>query len=181
MGHVPTRPQTILMNSRRSMVSPPPQVGAPKEYQIIDGGLLPASHLKGRTAHVRFGSKADIGLAPADVRSSPKSGHCRTTVQCPRFIRRGAHALSRRLNLHDSRLCTVRTTRIVKAFWYALLTSTESLDTPRLPILRIDIRSWRELRALPVERTSAFGAAAPAAWRCLSRPSRPQLSSVERG
>jgi hypothetical protein len=25
--------------------------------------------------HVRFGSKADIGLAAADVRYSPKSGH----------------------------------------------------------------------------------------------------------
>jgi hypothetical protein len=31
MGHVPTRPQTILMNSRRSMVSPPSQVGVQKK------------------------------------------------------------------------------------------------------------------------------------------------------
>jgi hypothetical protein len=28
-----------------------------------------------RAAHVRFGSKADIELAAADVRYSPKSGH----------------------------------------------------------------------------------------------------------
>jgi hypothetical protein len=50
------------MNSRRSMVSPPSQVGVPKEYQIIDGELLPASHLKGGVPHVRFGSKADMTL-----------------------------------------------------------------------------------------------------------------------
>src|SRR6516164_2467648 len=71
------------------------------------------------------------------------------------------------LNVHDFRLCTIGTTRIVKACWYVLLTSldnsetptisekpmrcimslkklelTGSLDTPRLPILRIDIRSF---------------------------------------
>jgi hypothetical protein len=33
-----------------------------------------------RAAHVRFGSKADIGLPLAHVRFTPKSGHCRTTV-----------------------------------------------------------------------------------------------------
>jgi len=34
-------------------------------------------------AHVRFGSKADIGLPPGDVRFAPKSGRCRATVGCP--------------------------------------------------------------------------------------------------
>jgi hypothetical protein len=29
-----------------------------------------------RAAHVRFGSKADIGLALVDVRFTPESGHC---------------------------------------------------------------------------------------------------------
>jgi hypothetical protein len=38
---------------------------------------------KASHANVRCGSKADIGLAPADVRFTPKSGHCRATVGCP--------------------------------------------------------------------------------------------------
>ena len=33
--------------------------------------------------NVRFGSKADIGLSPVDVRFTPRSGHCRTTLGCP--------------------------------------------------------------------------------------------------
>jgi hypothetical protein len=33
--------------------------------------------------YVRFGSKADIGLAAADVRFTPKSGHCRARLGCP--------------------------------------------------------------------------------------------------
>jgi hypothetical protein len=33
--------------------------------------------------NVRSGSKADIGLAPVDVRYSPKSGHGRVLAECP--------------------------------------------------------------------------------------------------
>jgi hypothetical protein len=46
-----------------------------------------------QVAHVRFGSKADIGLAPADVRFTPKSGHCRTTLGCPLFAKKQTNAL----------------------------------------------------------------------------------------
>jgi hypothetical protein len=35
-----------------------------------------------RTANFRFGSKADIGLSPVDVRYSPKSGHGRVLAEC---------------------------------------------------------------------------------------------------
>jgi hypothetical protein len=38
------------------------------------------------SVNVRFGSKADIGLPPVDVRFTPESGHCRTTVGCPRVL-----------------------------------------------------------------------------------------------
>src|SRR5215469_6189961 len=59
MGHVPARPQTILMNSRRSMASlrPKGHTGAPERYQIIDGELLPASHLKGEFPMSALGQK----------------------------------------------------------------------------------------------------------------------------
>jgi hypothetical protein len=33
--------------------------------------------------NVRFGSKADIGLAPVDVRYSPKSGHSSALIKRP--------------------------------------------------------------------------------------------------
>jgi hypothetical protein len=33
------------------------------------------TRVRGAARHVRFGSKADIGLSPVDVRYSPKSGH----------------------------------------------------------------------------------------------------------
>jgi multidrug transporter EmrE-like cation transporter len=36
----------------------------------------------GKTADVRFGSKADIGLAAVDVRFTPESRHCPATVEC---------------------------------------------------------------------------------------------------
>jgi hypothetical protein len=38
---------------------------------------------------VRFGSEADIGLAVVDVRFTPKSGHCRTTLGCPLCAKSG--------------------------------------------------------------------------------------------
>ena len=36
-----------------------------------------------RPVNVRFGSKADIGLASVDVRFTPKSGHGRVLAECP--------------------------------------------------------------------------------------------------
>jgi len=37
--------------------------------------LITKSNLADLETYVRFGSKADIGLAAADVRFTPKSGH----------------------------------------------------------------------------------------------------------
>jgi hypothetical protein len=38
---------------------------------------------------VRFGSKADIGLAQVDVRFTPESGHCSAQSQCPLCAKSG--------------------------------------------------------------------------------------------
>src|SRR5215469_4497672 len=93
MGHVPARPQTILMNSRRSMASlrPKGHTGAPEKYQIIDGELLPASHLKGEFPMSALGQKrtsqsvwpmsalppkADIHPQSANARLVASKRHC---------------------------------------------------------------------------------------------------------
>jgi len=47
-----------------------------------------------RASNVRFGSKADIGLSPVDVRYSPKSGHGRVLTECPLCARSGHRAIS---------------------------------------------------------------------------------------
>ena len=36
-----------------------------------------------RHSHVRFGSKADMGSAPGDVRFTPESGHADLRVKVP--------------------------------------------------------------------------------------------------
>ena len=43
--------------------------------------------------HVRFGSSADIGVCPHDVRFTPESGHQRLTPSCPLWANRQHHAL----------------------------------------------------------------------------------------
>jgi len=47
-------------------------------------------------SNVRFGSQADIGLTPVDVRYSPKSGHWRTSVGCPLCANNGLMQCSKR-------------------------------------------------------------------------------------
>jgi hypothetical protein len=37
--------------------------------------------------YVRFGSKADMAACPINVRFTPKSGHCRTTLGCPLWVK----------------------------------------------------------------------------------------------
>ena len=60
-------------------------------------GPKPASKsLPQRTANVRFGSKADIGLAAADVRFTPKSGHRPARWQCPLWAKSGLMHCSNR-------------------------------------------------------------------------------------
>jgi hypothetical protein len=80
-GHAPTKPETIFMNSRRCMAFLPREghFRRLEEYQITALALC----LWSQAANVRFGSKADIGLAPVDVRSTPKSGHSLKRQACP--------------------------------------------------------------------------------------------------
>jgi hypothetical protein len=48
----------------------------------VDQGLA-LSGLSRVRRDVRYGSKADIAPVKCDVRFTPKSGHCRTTLGCP--------------------------------------------------------------------------------------------------
>jgi hypothetical protein len=73
-----------LMNCRRPQYDLFPRLKKIflKFSTIFKGELCAALQQNGR-ANVRLGSKTDIGLAPIDVRFTPKSGHCRATVGCP--------------------------------------------------------------------------------------------------
>jgi len=48
-----------------------------------------------KPAHVRFGSKADIGARPIDVRFTPESGHWNSAAKCP-LCAKSRHSLVRR-------------------------------------------------------------------------------------
>jgi hypothetical protein len=66
------------------------------------GGLLPWQHSEFESftrANIRFGSKADIGLAPVDVRFTHKSGHDGRLIQ-PKDERAGKAAPSMPLNVN---------------------------------------------------------------------------------
>jgi len=49
-------------------------IGFPLRSNMFLGGAVCASQ-QNSGADVRFGSKADIGARPSDVRFTPKSGH----------------------------------------------------------------------------------------------------------
>jgi hypothetical protein len=49
-------------------------------------------HVEACVGNVRFGSKADIGLASIDVRFTPKSGHRLTEFECPLCATSGRRA-----------------------------------------------------------------------------------------
>src|SRR5262249_47726052 len=52
--------------------------------------MVPAQTCPGSgPAHVRFGSKADIGARPIDVRLTPESGHHRVRSPCPLCAKSG--------------------------------------------------------------------------------------------
>src|SRR5262249_14275014 len=70
-GHAPTNPQTIFMNSRRSMASLRREghFRRSEDYQIAALALCPWS----QAAHVRLGSQADILEGSCDVRFAPKA------------------------------------------------------------------------------------------------------------
>src|SRR5215469_17072072 len=92
MGHVPTRPQTILINSRRSIEGPLP----PPQGNILNGLVAVTCVTPHRgVPHVRFGSKADIGVTLCNVRFTPKSGHSLSELGCLLCAKsRHPHALS---------------------------------------------------------------------------------------
>jgi hypothetical protein len=48
-----------------------------------------AAHSAARCSHVRFGSKADIGLAAADVRFTSENGYWQASAGCPLCARSG--------------------------------------------------------------------------------------------
>jgi hypothetical protein len=52
-------------------------------------GPEPGAQQQFQTADVRFGSKADIGVTPIDVRFTPKSGHGSEHLQCLLCAKRG--------------------------------------------------------------------------------------------
>jgi hypothetical protein len=72
-----------------------------KRIAVIDNiGRIESYTGKGLT-NVRFGSKADIVRYQRDVRFTPKSGHCRTTVGCPRVLVPIALLFVANRKLHD--------------------------------------------------------------------------------
>src|SRR5437868_15019946 len=82
-GHALLKP-IPTMNSRRRMACPGLRVPQFKlrrgrsNQEIATGGMGFSWHLaqqQFRGLYVSLGSKADIGLAAADVRFTPKSGH----------------------------------------------------------------------------------------------------------
>jgi hypothetical protein len=57
--------------------------GQTSRLEVVSGSLCRAG------ADVRFGSEADIASPRYDVRFTPKSGHCRPTVECPLCAKSG--------------------------------------------------------------------------------------------
>jgi len=45
-----------------------------------------------RSGYVRFGSQADMAGRVCNVRFTPRSGHCRTTLGCPLCAKNGHQA-----------------------------------------------------------------------------------------
>ena len=62
-------------------------VGRWPPAQLITAGIC--EQRNGQTADVRFGSIADIGRLPIDVRFTPKSGHWNSVVECPLCAKSG--------------------------------------------------------------------------------------------
>jgi hypothetical protein len=93
-GHA-ADPATTLMKSRRRIASP--KAGTtPTRTRLQQGFATGGMGFRGQfaqqhseTAHVRFGSKADIGLGWRHVRFTPKSRHRSRRQQCPLCAKSG--------------------------------------------------------------------------------------------
>jgi hypothetical protein len=53
------------------------------------GARTAKSDIRQCKTNVRFGSKADFGLAPVDVRFTPESGHSAALFRCPLWVKSG--------------------------------------------------------------------------------------------
>jgi hypothetical protein len=79
------RPRRSAVNKRDEIPSrhgPPSSWGA-IAYHSAKSGRPRLCVTAIRSLNVRFGSKADIGSPPVDVRFTPKSGHCETSSSRP--------------------------------------------------------------------------------------------------
>jgi hypothetical protein len=55
----------------------------------------------GEAPHVRYGTKADIGSRPINVRFTPESGHRNSVVECPLCAKSRHSALQQKVSLFD--------------------------------------------------------------------------------
>ena len=55
------------------------------DFACVTVGRRPKNLASVRRDNVRFASQADVGLAPANVLFTPKSGHCRAPLNV-RFV-----------------------------------------------------------------------------------------------
>src|SRR6516162_580590 len=93
-----------------------------------------------RVVDFRFGSKADIGLAPVDVRSTPKSGHQRSEYRCPlcaksRHRELGAHGCSERVAKANESCASLATASGVNPSAFAI--SAAGADMPKRSMPKI--------------------------------------------
>jgi hypothetical protein len=88
-GHAVADPTIALTKSRRRIAFT--KAGTtPNGARLQQGFATDEMGFRGQfaqqqsePAHVRFGSKADIGEGPTDVRFTPKSGHWLSVSGCP--------------------------------------------------------------------------------------------------
>jgi hypothetical protein len=91
--------------------------------------------------NVRFGSKADIGLSPVDVRYSPKSGHSPGAILRPMKVEEIAEVVAR---LPPDQLARFR--RWFTAFEAGRTDHAEELDSTATKLGRLAGRTFAELK-----------------------------------
>src|SRR6516165_2917607 len=111
------------------------------------------------TADVRFGSKADIGVRPRDVRFTLKSGHRNSVVECPLCAKSGL--MHRSKKDHHSITSSAR-----------LSNDCGTVRPSALAVLRLMTSSYlvgactgRSLGFSPLKMRSTYPAAPRYCWR----------------
>jgi hypothetical protein len=85
-GHEVAAPAITLMKSRRRTAfsrTPTALLITAGIYDRRNGVLACSAQQQSEAGNVRFGSKADIGGHPINVRFTPKSGHWNSLSECP--------------------------------------------------------------------------------------------------